>query len=712
MAYTEEQLLSALRNADAAGDTAAAQAAARAIKAMREAKVAEAPQTPAKPISQVNTELTIPEKIATKLAPMIGQSTPFGRFIQGAAEPNIAATQMVANVIPGAGEKFNRRITDIRKETEAGRGEDAGSFDLPRMLGNLSNPMVIKAFSAVPGGKTVLEKVLTGIGVGTAGGLLTAADKEGESYIDQKTDQAKAGAVVGGVIPAVQAAVTPVAKAGYRAVLEPIVDKATVKGRAYVQAAGDKVDDVISNLRANKQMVPGSAPTAGEAAVPAGSAEFSALQNAASKFMPSEYQARIDSQNAARLAQVRTVGKTRDDLLAALKERRAAAESSYGAIKDVKLDPRSNVELMQEAAAAKEASKIEALRDVGRFATTESQMAARGDSFVPVPGMPRVPSRVSNFPDRAAEAGDAAKYTAGIAKQRAQEESYLRRATVLLDATIDDKALTPLLKRPSMQAAIKDAYQSAQESGGYFPTKPGEKFSIENLQRIKISLDDMVADPKTFGIKAAEAKEIGNTRQKLVEWLSNKSPAWAEARQEFAAASRPINQMQIGQELEKKLVPALSEEAPQRAAVFANAVQDAPSLIKKATGQPRFQTLTEALEPQQLAAIQSVQDDLARGARFDVLAKKGAGSASLSDIPEKVTPPALLNRVMTITNAIIERAQGKINKQIAAEIAAEMLNPVTVADSMQAYVRKSAQNKQLAEKAAKLTNAAVFAAQE
>lgn len=609
MAYTEEQLLTALRNADAAGDTAAAQAAARAIKAMREAKSAEAPQTPAKPISQVNTELTIPEKIATKLAPMIGQSTPFGRFIQGAAEPNIAATQMVANVIPGAGEKFNRRITDIRKETEAGRGEDAGSFDLPRMLGNLSNPMVIKAFSAVPGGKTVLEKVLTGIGVGTAGGLLTAADKEGESYIDQKTDQAKAGAVVGGVIPAVQAAVTPVVKAGYRAVVEPIVDKAAVKGRAYVQAAGDKVDDVISNLRANKQMVPGSAPTAGEAAVPAGSAEFSALQNAASKFMPSEYQARIDSQNAARLAQVRTVAQD-----------------------------------------------------------------------------------------------DAALKAAEAARDLAKKGNYAAAFRTVIKA---DPELAQLASNPY----FKDAAVAANKMARADKIDPKTQLT-EYLDLVVKGMQDKIAKSGDGSLGPNEKRLVTEAKEKLVEWIGKKNPDYLKARASFAADSRPIDQMRIGQELEKKLVPALSEEAPQRAASFAQAVQNAPGLIKKATGQPRFQTLTEALDPQQLAAIQSVQDDLARGARFDVLAKKGAGSVSLSDVPERVNPPAFLNRVMTITNAIVERAQGKINKQIAAEIAAEMLNPVTVADSMQAYVRKSAQNKQLAEKAAKLTNAAVFAAQE
>ena len=87
----------------------------------------------------------------------------------------------------------------------------------------------------------------------------------------------------------------PLAAAGkglYNAVVEPLTNTTAIKGRAFLEAAGDKADEIIALLRQNKQIVPGSAPTAGQAAVPAGRAEFAALQRQAEQVVHSAYVAR------------------------------------------------------------------------------------------------------------------------------------------------------------------------------------------------------------------------------------------------------------------------------------------------------------------------------------------------------------------------------------------------------------------------------------
>jgi len=571
--------------------------------------VAPKPTAPSK-LATVDTKLTIPEKIATALAPAIGQGSTFGRVIQGMAEPNVALTQMVANVIPGAGEKFNRRVTDIRQETEALRGEDKDSFDIARMAGNLANPMMLKAFAAIPGGTSVLQKVLTGMGAGAAGSLLSTADSEDKTYIDQKLGNLPAAITIGGAIPAVGAAVTPAAKAAYRATLEPIIDKATVKGRAYIDAAGDKADDVIRELRKNEQIVPGSMPTAGEAAAKAGSAEFSALQASAAKVKPSDYVARADEQNAARIAQVRTVAQDEATLKAAEKARELAANGNYA----------------------------------GAF-----------------------------------------------------------RTVIKVD---------PELARIASNPYFKDALPAANKMAKADKLDPKTNLT-EYLDLVVKGMQDKLSKTGEGSLGGNEKRLLTESKEKLVDWMSTRNPDYAKAREAFAADSRSINQMQIGQALENKLVPALSEEAAQRGTVFANAVQDSTSLIKKATGQPRFQRLTEALEPSQMAAIQSVQDDLARGARFADLAKKGNQAGGRADeVVAAVPQPHVFNQTVSMTKAILDRAQGKINKKLAAEIAVEMLNPVTVADSMQATIRKTTQNKLRAEKIAKTLNATTYAMQE
>jgi hypothetical protein len=50
-----------------------------------------------------------------------------------------------------------------------------------------------------------------------------------------------------------------------------------------------------------------------------------------------------------------------------------------------------------------------------------------------------------------------------------------------------------------------------------------------------------------------------------------------------------------------------------------------------------------------------------------------------------------------IANAIISRAEGKISRRLAAEIAAEMLDPPVFGGSLNAAMVRQARNKQIAE---------------
>ena len=79
-------------------------------------------------------------------------------------------------------------------------------------------------------------------------------------------------------------------------------------------------------------MVPGSMPTAAEAASPLGLTKFSAMGEAAAKAAPSEYLTRATEQEAARLAGIRSVGGTPEDLAALQKGRKLTGQQKYGAI--------------------------------------------------------------------------------------------------------------------------------------------------------------------------------------------------------------------------------------------------------------------------------------------------------------------------------------------------------------------------------------------
>ena len=105
------------------------------------------------------------------------------------------------------------------------------------------------------------------------------------------------------------------------------------KSAAYIEAAEGRGNELIRQLRSPQNvMVPGSMPTAAEAASPLGLTKFSAMGDAAAKVAPSEYLTRATEQEAARLAGIRSVGRTPEDLAALQKGRALTGQQKYGAI--------------------------------------------------------------------------------------------------------------------------------------------------------------------------------------------------------------------------------------------------------------------------------------------------------------------------------------------------------------------------------------------
>jgi len=104
------------------------------------------------------------------------------------------------------------------------------------------------------------------------------------------------------------------------------------KSAAYMEAAEGRGPELLQQLRAQGEIVPGSAPTAAQQASPLGLTKFSAMGAASAKAAPSEYYARAAEQDAARMAAVQGVGGTSEDLAALQKGRQLTAQQKYGAI--------------------------------------------------------------------------------------------------------------------------------------------------------------------------------------------------------------------------------------------------------------------------------------------------------------------------------------------------------------------------------------------
>jgi hypothetical protein len=365
-------------------------------------------------------------------------------------------------------------------------------------------------------------------------------------------------------------------------------DVTNPKLAALSTAAEGRGQQIVNALRGQTEIVPGSIPTAGQAAADVGATRYAALQAEVAKQLPTEYLERANQQAAARVAQIQDVGKTQADVSAATKLRSQTTDPLYTAA-----------------------------REAGNVVDVNPILAKIDDVIAKNPGN----------------------------KELLTEFNAIRGGLV--------------------------------DANGIPRT---------NAQEIASAID---------GLKSALAKKENAFIKKQLTALKNDLtkavPGYETAQQTFATMSKPINQMEVGQYLENKLTGSLSE-GKLRPGVFAGAVKEAPTTLKRVTGESRFNTLDEVLTPDQMGKVQSVIDDLARDEKFNIQARAGAKGGEVLPATAIGTIPNWLNKVVTAANMIITRLQGKIDKATAIDLATEMLDPAKAAASMEKALARQAKS--------------------
>lgn len=177
----------ALRNADAAGDTAAAQALAAEIGRMRGAG---APQ------------------LGQQQAPASGGLGAFGRgmagLFRGAADPIAGASQLLARGANSLGLLSDERVQQLEgfnRQFEHGyqglRGQQAGTFDPARLVGNIGATAPLAA--TLPAGSGLAAQTGLAALAGGGFGALTPVENPGDSFWRQKAGQVGLGAASGAI---------------------------------------------------------------------------------------------------------------------------------------------------------------------------------------------------------------------------------------------------------------------------------------------------------------------------------------------------------------------------------------------------------------------------------------------------------------------------------------------------------------------------------
>ena len=695
---TYDEVMTALRNADAAGATEDAAQLAKIASSMRS-------QAPAQePVSRTEQ--------------MVGLGSPIARFAKGAiVDPLLGINQLLANtglfgetVKQGA----NQAVQQYEQATQAARGRvGSEGFDWLQLSGAIASPTAKLMPAAAP---TAIGRVEQAVG---AGGLMAATQPlvDTENYVMDKIKQMGFGAVAGALISGGVETGSKVAGV-MKDLAQPLTESGRMEAlRKYVNelVTSDKKGEVINALKTAPELVPGSVPTAAEAVsnIPA-AASLAAYQKNLSRDqalgIANRFSTRTAEQEAARLGAVGEVAQTPEALAAA----RAARESLTRPMREDVL-AQANVAgtvvpKLEDEIAAKFGEKIQSMQIGGKLGTTASQEGQRLKTFYPVPGMPRVPGSYRPAEDFAQveanlagvrEAGDmAAIKQAQIDFKKAQIDSVAQNGFYKLESAPIIQKLDTIVNTPGLRTSdvVKNAIGDIRDKLASV-TNPNGVIDSRDLYSIRKDVGAVISN---------RAKEAGSWDEKLVGKLDKNvksyidnaiiqasegaqgkaagptMPLWNNYLRTYQRESDKINRMEIGQALEQKLQTPLGDK--ERVGAFATAMQNAAQTIKTSTGASRYTKLEDILTKNEVNTLNMVTEDLARKARAEELATKSRAGRQV----ETAELPNFLNRAASITNMVLRAVKQDANQKINSVAADMMLNPAKLAAFMEGIPAKHA----------------------
>lgn len=685
---TYEQVIEALRAADAAGNIEDAQ---------RLAQIAQSLSTQQKaPIADVRSEVMAETGGGAAVGmPRRGRAaevqpvTPLEATLTGVAKgaifnPALAVTQVVG------GEGGREYVKGIQEQYKQAR-EKAGlsGIDLGEIAGAVVSP-INRLFPAVTGGAAARAGQYAT--QGAVLGALTPAE-EAENLLTEKIQQIGIGGLFGGVL----SGAIDLGKGAYKVAKEFTKPLTTAGQKAILQErlvdmASKEPEKIINALKGATEIVPGSKPTAAEALadIPAATS-LAAFQKSIEKTpkqgIAVDFAVRKSDVANARKALIQETAGTQDDLIEAIAQRtRETAPLREGALAQAniagELAPQFEKQIAQ-----KFASKGQALQTAGVLGTEAAQQAQLARTFTPVPGYPRVGPELSNNFDRVLGNLEGAKAAKDIAAQRQAEMQFKKlQLQSLADNGFYPLRVSPIienidnvLKKPGERASdvVVNVFSSLKEKLQRLSNPETGVIDSNDLYTIRKEIGN---DIKKFSEASQnwDAKLTGGLEKNVKSYIDNaiekagNSGDWKRYLDTFQKESTKINQIQIAQALEKQLGTPLGNA--ERVAGFAAALENAPNLIKRSTGQARFQKLEDIMTKKQMDDFNSVLADVSREAKGDTLASLSAVEGqTLAELPN------LLNRYATVTNTILKLIKKDVKDDLNRMFADMALNPPALA---------------------------------
>lgn len=580
---------------------------------------------------------------------------------------------------------FAEKVVPQREQQyEAARqAAGEGGIDVGRIVGNIANP---STFLAPPVANPVVRSAV-------AGGLLGAAQPvtNTEDFWSSKALQSGLGATIGPLADLGVAAVGKVAEAVKG--LTPAGRDAAMK--KYVEGlAGPEKDAVISALQNAKELVTGSKPTVAEALsnIPsaadlvAAQAKLASKKGLAGKFVTREVEqqaarARALQQIAGSDAERAAVEAQRSAVTGPMREQALTQADLAGPVY-TRLEKEISDGFNSLAAATQTAGMT------GLAAKTQQNIAEKG-----LPGwLTAGETAAQAAKTSAAYAGKAETLRSNVQLKQYQLKSLEENGffplkvsdiTDKIDAAI--RGTTSDTSKTVLQNMKNLLVSKADENGIIGSRDLYENVRKPSNQQIAqwLNLGDQYA---TAGIPEQAAKAVGNVKKYIDSALNQSTDGlWSKYLDNYSQYSDKLNRMEIGSYLSNRLNTELDKE---RASVFATAIENAASTIKKSTGIPRYEKLEQILTKDEMSAVNNVLADLTRQRKAKELASKvGQLDSGLVDVAGAVPP--WLDKTVTVLKEglrfLQQGSQAKFNERMAELL----LDPAKTAQVLTNGVEKS-----------------------
>lgn len=260
-------------------------------------------------------------------------------------------------------------------------------------------------------------------------------------------------------------------------------------------------------------------------------------------------------------------------------------------------------------------------------------------------------ARVAKLEDLAGN--EARRKAADAARKSATTAAYQKatQATYTADAELVDLLNRPAIKQAMQRANILAENQGrapvftagkAATSGPQIVDESGNvlldlgqkatagKVSGQGLQDLKMALDEMLTDPAS-GFTGKAGATLKDLRKQIIGWMEKANPEFKAAREGYAAASKPLNQMDAARELLNRGASSTSDLAGTRRLMpgqLTRAVQDGgESVVQAGTGRDGLGGFSNVFDNNQNALIRAIVDEVDRAGAV-ARAGNGPGSAT------------------------------------------------------------------------------------